>query len=192
MTGASATRRGFLLAGAGALVLAPGARAATETDAEVLATTLAVEQLLVLSYRVVLASGKLAPRAQAVARRVLAQELQHADVLGRTVRKLGGTVPAAPSDTVSGDAALAAHRVSGSLAGLRSEQDALKLLMSLEAVAEGLYYAVLGKLGDPGLVRVSAEIMANEAQHAAAISELLHPGDVMLAVPDAYVEGTPQ
>jgi hypothetical protein len=191
------TRRTFLAAGVatgGALAWtpaqAPGALAGTQADAAVIATTLGVEQLLSLAYRTALASGALSQGAELLVRELLGHELQHAAALRRELVALGGQPPTGPTDAASGEKALAAHHVSGSLAALHTEQDAIKLLMALESVAEGSYYVAIGQLSDSALIRTSAAIMACEAQHASALSELLHPGDVSRAAPDAFVQGT--
>ena len=166
-----------------------GATAGPETDPQLLAATLATEQLLVLAYRQALAAGALTQLAERTVSGLLAQERQHERALTEALLERGGAIPAGPT-VASGDQALAAHRVPGSLANLRTERDCLKLLVDLESLTEGAYYAAMSKLRSPKLLALSAEIMACEAQHWTVLSELQHPGKLELAVPSPFVQGT--
>jgi ferritin-like protein len=194
-----ATRRELLrhaLAdGAGATVVASllvpaSAVGATETDARLIHGLLRFELLLAFVYQRVLASGLLSLSAEPVARALLAHEQAHGAVLATELTRLGGTPPQDPASVAAADRALAAHNVGGRLVGLRSSRGALRLLVEAEGAAERVYYKAMSKLGDPALLETGAEIMACEAQHATVLSELLHPGDLGRAVPDAMVQGT--
>jgi hypothetical protein len=88
------------------------------------------------------------------------------------------------------DGQLAERGVSGRLAGLDSERASLRLLLDAEGMAERVYYRSLLRLGAPGPIQLAAEILASEAQHATILSELLKPGNVDMAVPDAFVQGS--
>ena len=87
------------------------------------------------------------------------------------------------------DKALADRHVSGRVTKLRTEHDCVSLLLDLETVVQGVYFKAMSKLQNPGVLRLAAQIMANEAQHATAISEARRPGDIGQAVPYAFVEG---
>jgi hypothetical protein len=150
---------------------------------------LAVEFLAIGVYKGVIGSGLLAPRTEHEARRALSQERAHVRALAAALGELGGTIPPRPSGPGAIDQTLAAHKVTGRLTSLRTEHDCVSLLLDLEAVAEGAYFKVMSKLQDPGLLHLAAQIMANEAQHATAVSEARRPGNIAQAVPYAYVEG---
>lgn len=158
-------------------------------DAQVLSATLAVEQVVLVAYRHVLVSGALEPRTERIVRALLDQELQHVSVLGHELIALGGRPLSVSSDLAAVEKALAAHHVADSLTNLRSQHDCLKLLVDVETVVEGAYYAAMSKLSDPQLLATSAAIMACEAQHWTLLSGMQHHGDVSISVPYAYVQG---
>ncbi len=162
---------------------------APQSDAGLLGELLAVELLLSAVYEQVIRSALLSARGERVALKVLAQERTHAETLAIELRRLGGTAPATPAGASAIDKALADRHVSESLATLRTEHDCVSLLLDLESLAEGAYFKAISKLHDLRLLRVGAEIMANEAQHATLISEARRPGDISQSVPDAFVEG---
>lgn len=165
------------------------ALAAARTDAEATRGLVRVELLLTFVYQRVLASGLLSASAEAVARELLGHEQAHEEILARELSRLGGTAPQSPATVAAADRALAARHVGRKLAGLRTGRGCLRLLVAVEGAAEGAYYNAMSKLRDPALLETGAEIMACEAQHATVLSELLHPGDVARAVPDAMVRG---
>jgi hypothetical protein len=172
----------------------PQARAveSVQSDADLVGQVLAVEFLAIGVYEGVIGSGLLAPRTKHEARRALSQERAHVRALAAALEELGRTIPPRPSGQGAIDQGLAAHKVTGRLTNLRTEHDCVSLLLDLEAVAEGAYFKVMSMLQGPGLLHLAAQIMANEAQHAAAISEARRPGDIGQAVPYAYVEGKHQ
>ena len=73
---------------------------------------------------------------------------------------------------------------------LHTQNECLKLLVDVETVAEDAYFVAIGKLRDPGLMRLSAQIMGCEAQHWTLLSAARHHGDVMMTVPYPFVGGT--
>ena len=176
---------------AAGVVLGPeGALAAAETDADVIYRLLATELLIVFTYQHVLQLGLMAQPAARIAGELAVQERVHAAALGAELGRLGAAAPQAPGGLAAANGALAAGDVNGSLAGLRTEQDCLKLLIGLESLAERAYFDAIGKLHNPGLAQTAARIMACEAQHWTALAELRYPRDITRAVPDAYVTGT--
>lgn len=199
----TATRRRFLsgvlvvggLTEVGAAVDAVGAAGGAEaaasapSDAEAIGQLLAAEMLAIAVYEGVLSSGLLSPQPERTARRVIDQERAHVQALRPTLEKLGGTPPPPISGVAAVDRALAARRIAGRISKLRTEHDCVSLLLDLESVVESVYFKAMAKLRSRGVIRLAAQIMANEAQHATAISEARRPGDIWQAVPYAIVEG---
>ena len=175
-----------------ALFGADAARAAQApmSEADLLGEMLSAEFLAVAVYEGVIASGLLSPYTAHEAHRALSQERAHVRALTPTLLTLGGTIPPRPGSPDAVDAALAARHVAGRLADLHTEHDCVALLLDLESVVIGVYYLAMPMIQDPGVVQLAAQIMANEAQHATAVSEARRPGDIGQAVPYAFVEGT--
>jgi hypothetical protein len=171
-------------------VTAAAATPSAETDAGVLTDVVRIELLLAFAYERVLASGLLTTGAQPIARQLLGHEHAHLATLTAELEGLRGMVPPGPASVAAADEELATRDVPGSLAGLHTQRDCLKLLIDIEGVAEGGYYAAMRKLRDPALLRTCAAIMACEAQHWTVLSELQHPGEIARAVPSAYVQGS--
>jgi hypothetical protein len=197
-----ATRRELLVAGAGAavtgtgLVRAGAADAAgssstvSETPAERLHRLLSVELLLLFCYRRVLGTSVLKPRARQVLTPFLAHEESHVQALTRMLESYGGSLPSAPPDVAAADRRLAHRGVTERLGQLTGSGDAVRLLLDVERVVTGAYFVALLKLEDPALIRLAAQIMGAEAQHAALIAELLDQGDAPQAVPYGLIQGT--
>jgi ferritin-like protein len=187
---------GVVLAGGGsaaaaALIMPSGARAAQApvTDGDLLRQLLAAELLAIAVYEPVIASGLLSLRPDRTARRALAQEHAHIRALTPALSKLGGTMPVAPATPADVDKQLAAAKVTGTVSKLRTEHDCVAVVLDMESVVIAAYFKAMSKLQDPGLLRLASQIMANEAQHATAISEARRPGNIGQAVPVAYVQG---
>ncbi len=197
-----ATRRELLVAGAGAAVsgtalLDPGAAQAAdssspvpETPAGRLHRLLSVELLLLFCYRQVLGAAVLKPRARRVLTPFLAHEESHVQALTRMLHGLGGSLPSAPPNVATADRRLAHRGVSERLGQLTGSGDAVRLLLDVERVVTGAYFVALLKLEDTALIRLAAQIMGAEAQHAALIGELLYHGDAQQAVPYGLIQGT--
>lgn len=197
MASDDATRRellGLALAsglGAGAVALVgPDASAAeTETDSGLVSALLESEQLAVFSYQHVLHTGLLSPYSRAVVHPMLGQERAHGRALAGALLRLGSPLPQQQPTIGNANKLLAAARQTASLGQLHNERDCIMLLIQLEFALEGFYYTALTKLGGARLSGTLAQIMANEAQHACVLSELIRPGNVDKAVPSAFVEG---
>lgn len=163
--------------------------AAPVTEAKLVQGLLAAELLATAVYERVLATGLLSARSAAVAHQLLSHEHAHAAALEPELRSLGAAAPPAPADSQAIDNALSAHHVSRSVSGLKHERDCLDLLLDLENLMEGAYYAAMSKLNHPRLVQLGAQILASEAQHYALLGELRRHKDFSRAVPYAFVEG---
>ena len=181
------TRRGLIgraiAGGVGAGVLGASGAGAAQTlgsgDSRLLHGVLASELLAVYCYQRVLGSGLLNARAMRVATQVLAQELAHV-----------GALRSAPASTAEADRELSIRLVPNRLGQLRSHEDARKLLIALEGVLEGSYFVAIDRLDDPTMLRLAAEIMANEAQHDVLLRLLGHEREPAKALPSALVQGT--
>ncbi|HUE26054.1 MAG TPA: ferritin-like domain-containing protein [Solirubrobacteraceae bacterium] len=190
------TRRQLLAAGtvlsASALLgpeLAEAAPVPPPSDSTVLARTLRVEQLVVTAYRNVLGAGIVTAAVASRLRAMLAQELAHVAALERALGDLGAVIPQTSASAAQRE--LSAHQVHLSLTRLPTQHECLRLLIDVESLAEGAYFAAISKLTDPGLLRTSAEAMGCEAQHWTVLSALQHHGDVTRSVPYPFVQGSP-
>jgi Ferritin-like domain len=189
MTGAIAAGAAGVLAGG----RAPGMAVADgppPSPAELLGTALDVERLMVLAYRRVFASGALSPGIQQAITPHLAHEIAHVSAVAAELTRLGEPAPTGPLSLKAASDIMGDHNVSGSLTDLHTENDCLKLLVDLESVAEGAHYTPLKDLTDPRLVRLSAQILACEAQHWTVLSGLRNPGQYVKAIPWPYVYGS--
>jgi ferritin-like protein len=163
--------------------------AAPQTDGDLVGEMLGAEVLAIAVYEAVVGSGLLSPQPEHAARRVLAQERAHVGALQPALEKLGGTMPPSLTGAAAVDKALADRRIAGRVTKLRTEHDCVSLLLDLESEVQSTYFKAMSKIQDRGVIRLAAQIMANEAQHATAISEARRPGDIGQAVPYAFVEG---
>lgn len=198
MTAREMTRRGLLRGGAAAVALAaaaptlldpPDALAAPVGDEAVLVSLLRVERVLVVAYEHALATGLLTPSAQQTVSLFLGHERAHVHALSVNVAALGGTVPAAPEGTAAFEAELRQLRVRRSPAELRNERQHVRFLTDLETLIARHYRYAIARLSAAKPLSMAAEIMANEAQHATILREVLSPGNVKRAVPTGFVAG---
>ena len=188
--------RGLAAAGAGAaaglaVVVDPAvADEAPVTDAQALSKALEVERLMVLAYRRVLTSGALAPDIERAVAPYLTHELQHTSAVAAALAAMGVRVSTQPLDVDAARDMLSKHNIPVSLTDLHSQNDAMRLLVDLESVAEGVYFTALKTLSTMHLQRLAAQIMACEAQHWTAVSGLRNPGQYVKAVPWPFVTGS--
>jgi rubrerythrin len=180
---------GTLAVGAAAGSASAAAVAAPQSDAELIGEMLEAEVLAIAVYDSVLGSGLLSPQPERTARRALAQERAHVRALRPALETLGGAMPPSLSGSAAVDKALADRRIAGRVERLRTEHDCVSLLLDLESDMQSTYFKAMSEIQNRGVMRLAAQIMANEAQHATAISEARRPGDIGQAVPYAFVEG---
>jgi hypothetical protein len=180
---------GTVVVGAAAGAARAEAVAAPQSDADLVEEMLAAEVLAIAVYDSVLGSGLLSPQPEHTARRARAQERAHVRALRPALEKLGGTMPPSLTGSAAVDKALADRRIAGRVEKLRTEHDCVSLLLDLESDVQSTYFKAMSNIQNRGVMRLAAQIMANEAQHATAISEARRPGDIGQAVPYAFVEG---
>jgi Ferritin-like domain len=206
MLGRRATRRELIVGAAGAALgagglgagVGPGALGAESaladtpapSDAELLGQSLQVERLMVLGYRRVFGSGLLTPAIQRAIAPHLGHELAHVKAVAARLEALGAPATTGPLDLKAAADVMGQYHASDSLTDLHSQNDCLKLLVDLESVAEGIHYTALKDLRSPALQRLSAQIMACEAQHWTVLSGLRNPGQYVKAIPWPFVYGT--
>jgi Ferritin-like domain len=195
--------RGLAAAGAGArlaivgtagiaVAAAPASASADAplTDPQALSKALEVERLLVLAYRRVLSSGALAPDIERAIAPYLSHEIQHVSAVAAALAGMGVKASTGPLDLNAAGDLLSKHNIPVSLTNLHSQNDALRLLVDLESIAEGVYFTALKTLSTQPLQRLAAQIMACEAQHWTAVSGLRNPGQYVKAVPWPFVTGS--
>ena len=144
-----------LLAGREALAARGGA--ATEADARILNTALAAELEAVAAYQVGASSGLLKKPALDLALAFQGHHKEHADVLARTIEKLGGKPVAAKA------------RYEFPTDGLKSEADVLRFAASLEKGAVSAYLGAVPVFGNRELAKAAASILGDEAMHWAVL-----------------------
>ncbi len=167
---------------------AAAAKTKMPTQAQALTGALRVEQLAVFAYQHAIGAPQIGPVARDLATAILAQEQAHLAALAAQAAVAGvGLVPP-PVDVAAADKELASLHVHG-LSDVHSEKDLLKLLIAVEELCEGSYYVALGAMSNAALITTSAEIWANEAQHATALRSLVYGDDTKKTVPSGFAEG---
>ncbi len=178
-----ATRRSFLRmsgltlsGGAVALIagrdaLARGRSTDAESDARILNTALGAELEAVAAYQVGAESGLLSGPVLALAVSFQAHHREHAEVLARTVAKLGGK----PVDPKA--------KYTFPVENLRSQEDVLRFAATLEKGAVSAYLGAVPLFGDRDLSKAAASILGDEAMHWAVLRQAV--GEI--AVPGAFV-----
>jgi rubrerythrin len=166
----------MLSAGAVALLagndaLAAGKKGDAESDARILNTALAAELEAVAAYQVGAESGLLQKPVLDLAITFQGHHREHADVLAKTIAKLGGKPVAAkpkyafPTET------------------LKTQADVLRFAASLEKGAVSAYLGAVPAFGDRDLAKAAASILGDEAMHWAVLRQALGEAPV----PSAFV-----
>ncbi len=181
--GAPSTRRSFvvrsgaLLSGAAVALLAGrdalAARAASpaEGDVRVLNAALAAEFEAVAAYGLGVATGLLQPPVRALAQTFQGHHREHADLLAKTVARLGGAPAAAKAEYAFPTESLA------------TQADVLRFAAKLEQGAVSAYLGAVPLFADRDLAKAAASILGDEAMHWAVLRQAL--GEV--PVPSAFV-----
>jgi hypothetical protein len=188
--------RGAAVAATGLVTDPVAARAATTkpvpSDGEIVAMIAGIELLVAYVYDRAITSARLPPAVLTLAQEIVGHERTHADTLVAQLPALdGGTIaaPGPPRDDAAAEKALATHHTKVVLGHSRTSREWIRLLFDIEEVLERNYHLAISQLRHASLLRLAAEILASEGQHALLLDELLHPGkaDKWLASP--FVNG---
>jgi rubrerythrin len=170
-------KSGFLLSGAAiALLAGQDALAAkgdksTASDVRILNSALGAELEAIAAYQLGAESGLLQKPVLDLAVTFQGHHKEHADVLSKTIVKLGGKPVAAknkytfPTDT------------------LKTQGDVLRFASSLEKGAVSAYLGAVPLFGNADLAKAAASILGDEAMHWAVLRNAL--GEV--PVPSAFM-----
>jgi len=158
-----------LLAGRDALAQKSG-RAGPD-DAAILNTALAAELEAVAAYAAGAKSGLLQKPVLDVALQFQGHHREHAEVLAKTVEKLGGKPVAAK------------RRYEFPLEQLKTQADVLRFAASLEKGAVSAYLGAVPLFQERELAKAAASILGDEAMHWAVLRQALGENPV----PGAFV-----
>jgi rubrerythrin len=170
-------KSGLLLSGAAVALLAGrdalAAKGATSTasDVRILNTALGAELEAVAAYQVGAESGLLQKPVLDLAVTFQGHHKQHADLLAKTIAKLGGKPVSAkdkyafPTET------------------LKTQNDVLQFAATLEKGAVSAYLGAVPVFGNRDLAKAAASILGDEAMHWAILRNAL--GEV--SVPSAFL-----
>jgi rubrerythrin len=170
-------RSGLLLSGtavallAGRDVLAAKSGSAAASDARILNTALGAELEAIAAYQLGAESGLLQKPVLDLAVQFQGHHKAHADLLAKTVQKLGGK-------------AVSAKRKYGFPAEtLKNQADVLRFAAKLEQGAVSAYLGAVPLFGNRDLSKAAASILGDEAMHWAILRNALGENPV----PDAFV-----
>ena len=170
-------RSGLLLSGAavallaGQDALAAKAGASQAGDVKILNSALGSELEAIAAYQVGAESGLLQKPALDLAVQFQGHHKQHADVLAKTVQKLGGKPVAAKS------------KYSFPVEGLKNQADVLRFAAQLEQGAVSAYLGAVPLFANRDLSKAAASILGDEAMHWAVLRNALGENPV----PSAFV-----
>jgi rubrerythrin len=158
-----------LLAGKHALAATAGE--ATAADARILNTALGAELEAIAAYQLGAESKLLQKPTLELALTFQGHHKEHADLLAKTVEKLGGKPVQAKAD------------YHFPVAQLKTQADVLRFAAKLEQGAVSAYLGAVPLFGNRDLAKAAASILGDEAMHWAILRQAL--GEV--PVPSAYV-----
>ncbi|HEY8598568.1 MAG TPA: ferritin-like domain-containing protein [Thermomicrobiales bacterium] len=143
---------------------AVGAAAAgpLDSDVEILNYALTLEYLEAAAYKAINDAGVLSGRAASYFKAFGAHEQAHVDALIATIPKLGGTPVAMPTFNFSSVPTSAAEIV--------------KFFQMVEAVGVSAYLGAAASIKNFDVLEAALSIHAVEAEHAAALADLVAPG----------------
>lgn len=170
----SLTRRGFLgtsglaLSGAAVALLAgrdalaaDNAASGSADDVRILNTALGAELEAIAAYQVGAESGLLQKPVLDLARTFQGHHKEHADVLSKTIVKLGGKPVAAKA------------KYTFPVEKLKNQADVLRFAASLEQGAVSAYLGAVPLFGNRDLAKAAASILGDEAMHWAVLRQAL-------------------
>ena len=169
-------KSGVLLSGAAVALMAGhdalAARGASaDSDVRILNTALAAELEAVAAYQVGAESKLLQKPVLDLAVTFQGHHKEHADVLAKTITKLGGKPVTAKA------------KYDFPVEQLKSQADVLKFAAKLEQGAVSAYLGAVPLFGNRDLAKAAASILGDEAMHWAILRQAL--GEV--PVPSAFV-----
>ena len=170
-------KSGLLLTGAavallaGRDALAAKSDKSTASDASILNSALGAELEAIAAYQVGVESGLLQKPVLDLAVTFQGHHKEHADVLARTIAKLGGKPVEAKAKYVF------------PTDKLKSQADVLRFAATLEKGAVSAYLGAVPIFGNRDLAKAAASILGDEAMHWAILRNAL--GEV--PVPSAFV-----
>ena len=171
------SRRSFLrgtttaMLSAGAVLLLAGREASaagkddSATDAGILNVALALEHQGINAYTLGAKSGLLQKSVLNIALKFQDDHKMHRDLLIGAIVKLGGKVAEEKSLDVYAKALNASQ--------LKSQEDVLKLALSLELGATNAYLGVIPSFKDHAFAQVAARLAADEVAHWAVLNNAL-------------------
>lgn len=161
-------RSGLMLSGAavallaGREVLAKGADASSaESDVRVLNTALSSELEAIAAYQLGAESGLLKKPVLDLALTFQGHHKEHADLLAKTVNKLGG------------QAMTANKKYSFPTEQLKTQEDVLRFAAMLEKGAVSAYLGAVPVFDNRELAKAAASILGDEAMHWAVLRQAL-------------------
>jgi rubrerythrin len=160
-----------LLSGREKLALVGTAHAQGNNDVTILNAALGAEQQAIAAYELGAGSGLLQNPVRDLAVQFQGHHKAHADILAKTVAKLGGK-PVAPLK----DYSFPKDK-------LKSQNDVLAFAASLEKGAVSAYLGAVPILTDRELAKAAASILGDEAMHWAVLRNALNQNPV----PEAFV-----
>jgi len=174
-------KSGVLLSGAAVALLAGRDVLATavattgapsvESDTRILNSALGAELEAIAAYQVGAESGLLQKPVLDLAVTFQSHHKEHADLLGKTIAKLGGTPVSAKS------------KYTFPTETLKTQNDVLRFAATLERGAVSAYLGAVPVFGNRDLAKAAASILGDEAMHWAILRNAV--GDA--PVPSAFV-----
>jgi len=170
------SRSGLVLSGAAVALLAGRDALAAKSgdkssDTKILNTALAAELEAIAAYQVGAESGLLQKPVLDLAVTFQGHHKEHADILAKTIQKLGGKPVAAKS------------KYTFPVEGLKSQADVLRFAAGLEQGAVSAYLGAVPLFGNRDLSKAAASILGDEAMHWAVLRQALGEAPV----PSAFV-----
>ena len=160
-----------LLSGRDALAAKSAKGASAHDDAAILNSALGAELEAVAAYQVAAGSGLLEKPVLALATQFQGHHKAHADVLAKTIEKLGGKPVAAKASY-----AFPTEK-------LKTQADVLRFAALLEKGAVSAYLNAVPVFGNRDLAKAAASILGDEAMHWAVLRNAVGENPV----PDAFV-----
>jgi hypothetical protein len=152
--------------GAGAAAAGP-----LDSDVEILNYALALEYLEAAAYKAINDAGVLTGRANTYFRAFGQHEQDHVDAIVATIPKLGGTPIARPTFNFSSVPTNATEIV--------------KFFQQVESIGVSAYLGAAPSIKNFDVLEAALSIHAVEAEHAAALADLVAPGTDLFA-PEAF------